>query len=180
MWFLVTVAGIVWFFCQPPSFIRDRAILSNFLCCSLVGMLSIYLLPSGGPIFYEKLGFGNRFADLPILHVTQMTSDYLWRVHTGIQTNVGAGISRCPRCMSRWHFGWPIICPNGAFQLGFSSPSFSMVRYIWAGTILLMDWLEVAGAWLCIRIVDACLKRSMVAEDEVKLVDIRASMRGAN
>jgi len=179
-WFLVVVAGIVWFICQPASFLRDRAILSHLLCISLVGMLSIYLLPSGGPIFYERLGFGSRFADLPILHVTQMTSDYLWRVHTGVQTNVGAGISAMPSMhvalvfwLAQHSTRWRI--PAWIF--------FALIFYgsVYLGWHYFIDGLAgVAGAWFCTRIVDAWLKRSAFADEGAELVSIRAKTRGHN
>ena len=79
----------------PKSQKRDRAMISFFLVVSASAILQ-YVLPSAGPIFYERLGFGDRFADLPSRPWATITADYLWANYMDNGSRVGAGISAFP------------------------------------------------------------------------------------
>jgi len=79
----------------PKSQKRDRAMISFFLVVSASAILQ-YALPSAGPIFYERLGFGDRFADLPSRPWATITADYLWANYLDNGSRVGAGISAFP------------------------------------------------------------------------------------
>ncbi len=79
----------------PKSPKRDRAMISFFLVVSASAILQ-YALPSAGPIFYERLGFGDRFADLPSRPWATVTADYLWANYLDSGSRVGAGISAFP------------------------------------------------------------------------------------
>ena len=79
----------------PKSQKRDRAMISFFLVVSASAILQ-YALPSAGPIFYERLGIGDRFADLPSRPWATVTSDYLWANYLDNGSRVGAGISAFP------------------------------------------------------------------------------------
>jgi hypothetical protein len=79
----------------PKSQKRDRAMISFFLVVSASAILQ-YALPSAGPIFYERLGFGDRFADLPSRPWATVTADYLWANYEDNGSRVGAGISAFP------------------------------------------------------------------------------------
>ena len=69
--------------------------ISFFLVVSASAILQ-YALPSAGPIFYERLGFGDRFADLPSRPWATITADYLWANYLDNGSRVGAGISAFP------------------------------------------------------------------------------------
>ena len=69
--------------------------ISFFLVVSASAILQ-YALPSAGPIFYERLGFGDRFADLPSRPWATVTADYLWANYLDNGSRVGAGISAFP------------------------------------------------------------------------------------
>lgn len=79
----------------PKSPKRDRAMISFFLVVSASAILQ-YVLPSAGPIFYERLGFGDRFAELPSRPWATVTADYLWTNYLDNGSRVGAGISAFP------------------------------------------------------------------------------------
>lgn len=79
----------------PKSPKRDRAIISFFLVVSACAILQ-YAVPSAGPIFYERLGFGDRFADLPSRPWATVTADYLWANYLDNAARVGTGISAFP------------------------------------------------------------------------------------
>lgn len=78
-----------------PGYRKSRALISYFLVVCLVSF-SQYLLPSAGPVFYEAVGHGNRFADLPIQPWVQATADYLWINYEVSGGKVGGGISAMP------------------------------------------------------------------------------------
>lgn len=79
----------------PESKLKRQALISYFLIFG-VGCLSQYLLPSGGPIFYERLGLGSAFSSLPIQPWAQATADYLWRDYLSPGGRIGTGISAMP------------------------------------------------------------------------------------
>jgi len=94
-WAGATVLLILFLPLLPQSSRRDRALLSYFLVMASAS-LGQYLLPSAGPIFYERIGLGDRFADLPIQPWVQVTSDYLWTNYLSRGELVGVGISAFP------------------------------------------------------------------------------------
>lgn len=79
----------------PESRKKTQAILAYFLimACTALGQ---YLLSSGGPVFYAQLGFGNRFAALPIEPWVKVTSSYLWSDYLRAGGDIGGGISAMP------------------------------------------------------------------------------------
>ena len=74
---------------------KSRALLAYFVTM-FFGLVGQYLLASGGPIFYQRLGFGDRFDGLPVPHFTRLASDYLWAAYSRAGGEVGAGISAFP------------------------------------------------------------------------------------
>ncbi len=67
--------------------------LTVFLCVALQ-----FALPSGGPIFFERLGFGDRYAEMiPRLpNIAQTGASYLWKYHSTQQGGTAIGISAMP------------------------------------------------------------------------------------
>lgn len=94
-WAQSTMIGIAILPMLPRSQRRDRAILAFFIVMAACAM-GQYLLPSAGPIFYERLGLGDRFADLPSRPWAQVTSDYLWANYLAQGSKIGGGISAFP------------------------------------------------------------------------------------
>jgi hypothetical protein len=97
-WAVAIMGTIVWLLAQKPSIERSTSLLSYFALWSIFGPVGQYLLSSAGPIFYQRVGLGDRFAELStsIPQVTQTLSGYLWRFHTTGELGVGAGISAMP------------------------------------------------------------------------------------
>lgn len=79
---------------------RDHGVLlTAFLAILiLIGTIGQYVLPSAGPIFYERLGLGTRFDELIATADPSVTylSDYLWRNLESGGANLGTGISAMP------------------------------------------------------------------------------------
>jgi len=55
-----------------------------------------YLLSAGGPVFYEQLGFGNRFQAMPVEPWVATARNYLWHDYLLRGGDVGGGISAMP------------------------------------------------------------------------------------
>lgn len=95
-WFPVTfgTAGVLAFSKRDHSIL-----LTAFLAILLiVGTIGQYVLPSVGPIFYERMGLGTRFAGLATGNDPTVTflADYLWSNYESGGANLGTGISAMP------------------------------------------------------------------------------------
>ncbi len=79
---------------------RDHSLLFNsFLAAQILGgTIGQYLLPSVGPIFYERFGYGPRFAELVATNdpTFGLVADYLWKFHQAGGASLGTGISAMP------------------------------------------------------------------------------------
>lgn len=97
-WFVVIIATLIWLFAQPSSKARSAALLNYFALWSIFGPIGQYFGSAAGPIFYQKIGLGDRFAELGmnIPPVTNAVSGYLWSFHVNQTPAVGAGISAMP------------------------------------------------------------------------------------
>jgi len=79
----------------PEGRRKTQAIIAYFLMVSTAA-LGQYLLSSGGPVFYQMLGLGDRFADLPIEPWVETTRAYLWSDYLRSGGKIGGGISAMP------------------------------------------------------------------------------------
>lgn len=109
---------------------RDHGILlTAFLAILIIiGTIGQYVLPSAGPIFYERLGLGPRFDQLTATTdpSVRFLADYLWRNYESGGANLGTGISAMPSLhvtMAVWTMFaaralWrPLIVPAVAYAL---------------------------------------------------------------
>jgi membrane-associated phospholipid phosphatase len=90
---------------RDPSNEKSQAALSFFLTFALIGVIGMFLMPSGGPIFYERLGHGDYFADLHVPRLSVLVADYLWAAHNGLLADPASGISAMPSmhiAMAMW------------------------------------------------------------------------------
>jgi len=79
-----------------PSALKSRVFITFFVAMALVGVFGQFVLPSGGPIFWSRLGFGHRFDALPSAPHTRLAADYLWRKYLGESVDFATGISAFP------------------------------------------------------------------------------------
>ena len=95
---IALVATVVWLFLQAKSQVRSAAIVSYFAIWTIFGPIGQLLLSAAGPIFYSRVGLGDRFAELAanVPDVTNKVSGYLWDFHVQGELGVGAGISAMP------------------------------------------------------------------------------------
>lgn len=75
---------------------RSKCLASFFLVVA-VSIALQFMLPSGGPVFFERMGFGDQFASLESLIPEMATkgADYLWLARDGSDEAIG-GISAMP------------------------------------------------------------------------------------
>lgn len=97
-WAVALSLTLVWLLAQPHSRSRSCSLLSYFALWSIFGTIGQLLGSAAGPIFYRRIGLGDRFVELEqnIPDVTLRLSDYLWHLHSSGQPGVGAGISAMP------------------------------------------------------------------------------------
>lgn len=97
-WAVAIMATLVWLFAQPSSKQRSTSLISYFALWSIFGPIGQLLGSAAGPIFYNRIGLGDRFAELEasVPVVTQKLSSYLWHFHSAGEPAVGAGISAMP------------------------------------------------------------------------------------
>jgi hypothetical protein len=95
-WFPITFGtmGLLAFSKRDHSVVLT-AYLAILIFCGTIGQ---YLLPSVGPIFYERLGLGTRFAQLVATNDPTYApfADYLWKHYQLGGADLGTGISAMP------------------------------------------------------------------------------------
>jgi len=92
-----TLTGVLF---AAPSRFKNQALITHSLIWLLLGIAAAYALSSAGPIFYDQVYGGTRFAELRHLiassTLTAAPQDYLWKSHEGGTLDFGAGISAMP------------------------------------------------------------------------------------
>jgi hypothetical protein len=104
-WFVLMIIALYASVAAPESPERSAVVLSYFVLWTVVGPLIHVLLPAAGPIFYERMGYGSRFADLTPGAETTAVADYLWSIYASKSFGAGSGISAMPSMhvtMSTW------------------------------------------------------------------------------
>lgn len=165
LWAVAVMGTVVWLLAQKPSAERSASLIAYFALWSIFGTIGQLLLSSAGPLFYQRAGFGDRFAELSasVPSVTQGVSAYLWNFHATHTLGVGAGISAMPSL----HIGtvaWIYLAFRGqGSKLAPLAALFAL--YMWAMSVAL-GWhyaidgiVGAAGAVLCQAASRAWLKR---------------------
>lgn len=152
-WFFSVLLTFFWLLLKPPSTQKSTAIIAYFAIWSVFGPVGQALLSSGGPIFYERLAFGPRFAEMPIPPVVQILSDYLWTAYHGRSLAVGAGISAMPS-LHIASMTW-LTMTFAIYRSRWTIPALLLTLFIYAGSIAL-GWhyatdglVGAAGAACC-------------------------------
>lgn len=95
-WFALMVMTLLMALSRPPSVERSSILVSYFVLWSVAGPVIHLLLPAAGPVFFQNLGYGDRFAGIPVPEEMARMSDYLWTVYSGSRFAPGSGISAMP------------------------------------------------------------------------------------
>jgi hypothetical protein len=98
VWMLAIAATVLWLFAQPASETRSSCIISYFAIWSVFGPIGQLLGSAAGPVFYRRIGLGDRFAGLEqsLPEVTNRVVNYLWHFHESRMPALGNGISAMP------------------------------------------------------------------------------------
>ena len=125
-WFLITFGAVgVLAFSKKDQ----NALITAYLAIMIIGgTIGQYLLPSAGPIFYERVGLGDRFAQLVATNdpTYGLFADYLWQHYQAGGANLGTGISAMPSMhvtLAVWtvfaaHAIWrPLMVPAALYAL---------------------------------------------------------------
>jgi hypothetical protein len=98
LWFWALMITLFMLLFTKPSVDRSASLISYFFLWSLFGPIGQYLVPAAGPIFYERIGLGNRYdglhANIPA--ITSEIANYLWTYYSQRSLGLGAGISAMP------------------------------------------------------------------------------------
>ncbi|MFN2100322.1 phosphatase PAP2 family protein [Altererythrobacter sp. MF3-039] len=108
-WFALMIIALMFLFAAPSSPEKTAMALSYFLLWSIVGPLVHTFFPAGGPIFFERLGYGDRFAGLDPGEQTLRAADYLWYNFYNGEFSPAAGISAMPS-MHVTMSAWTVLC----------------------------------------------------------------------
>jgi hypothetical protein len=97
-WAIAIMGALVWLLAQPRSAERSTSLLSYFALWSIFGPIGQFFLSAAGPLFYARIGLGDRFAELErnVPDVTNQVAGYLWDMHSDGVLGPGAGISAMP------------------------------------------------------------------------------------
>lgn len=84
-----------------PSLLKSRALVSLSLAWLVLGVAGAYALSSAGPIFYDRVFGGERFAPMLAMlakdaPIATFTADALWSMHQSGVPRFGNGISAMP------------------------------------------------------------------------------------
>ena len=96
LWGPLKFGTLLLFIALPGSRTKAIALLAYFLTMILGMLVGQFVLPSAGPIFYQLLGLGDRFAAMPLAPWSGMARDYLWDAYINNTGKVGGGISAFP------------------------------------------------------------------------------------
>ena len=109
IWFALMIIALMILFAAPSSPKKSAMALSYFLLWSVLGPLVHWAFPAGGPVFFERLGYGDRFAQLDGGERTRIVSDMLWNFYSSGQFQPAAGISAMPS-MHVTMSTWTVLC----------------------------------------------------------------------
>lgn len=116
---------------------RDQTTLLNSYLAILIigGTLGQYLLPSAGPIFFERMGLGTRFAELVATNHAEynLLADYLWKHHAAGGAGLGTGISAMPS-MHVANATWTLFAAHRIWR-PLAIPAALYLMVIWAASI---------------------------------------------
>ena len=96
VWFVFMIAALLIAAAAPASPQKSAVLLGYFVLWSLAGPVIHTLLPAAGPVFYERMGYGARFAGLDGGAEATGVANYLWSIYARKSFGAGSGISAMP------------------------------------------------------------------------------------
>ena len=105
VWFILLIFALLMAAAARPSGEKSAVLLSYFVLWTVVGPLIHTVLPAAGPIFYERFGYGARYAAISSSAEVTQVADYLWDIYASQRFGAASGISAMPSmhvAMSTW------------------------------------------------------------------------------
>lgn len=98
LWYSVLVLSLFGVLVRQPSTEKARAVVSYFLLWGVFGTVGQLLLSSAGPIYFERIGLGDRYAGLleTLPPKTYQAQEYLWTNFLANSNAIAIGISAMP------------------------------------------------------------------------------------
>ena len=109
IWYASITGSLMMLLSRPASARKAAMALTYFVCWSVIGPLIHCLLPAGGPIFYQRLGYGDRFAGIDGGIETERVADFLWHGFESGHFEVASGISAMPSLHVTLAV-WTVLC----------------------------------------------------------------------
>jgi hypothetical protein len=163
-WYLSLLLTFFWVAIKPPSAKKSAGLLSYFIIWSIFGPVAQALLSSAGPIFFARVGLGDRFAEMPTIEISRFLSDYLWVTFQTRSLAQGAGISAMPS-MHIATVSWLVIC-LASYRSRWTLPGAILALLIY-GCSIALGWhyatdgiVGALGAVACFMLATAIVKRS--------------------
>ncbi len=158
VWFGSIVIALLLAVFAPSSPQKSAIIVSYFVLWSLVAPLVHTALPAAGPIFYEAMGYGPRFAEMQHNPETAAVASYLWEFYASGSFGAGNGISAMPS-MHVTTSSWVVIA---TFTLRRNWLPFALTAWLVIFTLsIALGWhyaLDgVVGAFAAIAVYRLCL-----------------------
>jgi hypothetical protein len=147
-WAPVKFATFLLLALAPQSRTKSRALVAYFFMMATVA-IGQYVLSSAGPVFYEQLGFGTRFSQMPIEPWVATTQAYLWRGYLQAGGEIGGGISAMPSLHVAAALWVALVCRSYDRRLGWLA--FLYFAMILIGSVLL-GWHYAADAFVAVLI----------------------------
>lgn len=162
-WFVWLAFVLFYLLKRPPSPEKDRLFISYIMIWCFFGPMVHLALPAAGPVFYDNLGLGDRFAALHQSRDSQFVANYLWNGYTSKVYNPAGGISAMPSVHLATMF-WAIIAVRNTRWLAFA---WVFTVYIFLGSIAIgwhyaVDGIAGGiGAVLCYALAGVRFDRSI-------------------
>jgi len=116
---------------------RDNSrILTLYLAVLIIGgTLGQYVLPSAGPIFYERIGLGARFNELVATNdpIYAGFANYLWKSYAEGGADLGTGISAMPSMHVSMAI-WTVIAARAIWK-PLAVPAAVYAAFVWLASI---------------------------------------------
>ena len=182
MWLPFVMLMIAAVLFSPGNRRKATVVLSFFTITALTGVFGQFLLPSGGPIYWTRLGLGDRFAALPVEPHTGMMADYLWQRFVGDVVDFGTGISAFPSmhvALTAWmvfaiHALFPRLKPLAWFYF-----VVILVGSVYLGWHYLVDGIGGAAGAIACWYLAAKLVRADSGINQIAKARVALRMKGA-
>ena len=105
LWFVLVIFALLTAAAAKPGRERSAVLLSYFVLWTIVGPLVHMIMPAAGPLFYERMGYGARYAAVSSSAEIKQVGNYLWDIYSTKRFGAASGISAMPSmhvAMSTW------------------------------------------------------------------------------